>query len=231
MAGTVTLGVDGRPCVADDPLSGMVGGTPEETAIAANIMEEARRRADDMVARAITESASIRDRAQHAGFEDGYERGAGAARVELASALALVQRVALEGKAVRDDLLRRSEHEIIETVIAALTSILGERVQLDVTVVQETVRRALERAGAQNVVRVRVHPDEVESVTAVSMSVSGAAPAFEFIPDGTIGLGGCIVDTLHGRVDARLDTQLDVIARLLRDALPPATSEEVADAA
>ena len=47
-----------------------------------------------------------------------------------------------------------------------------------------------------------------------------------------------MIDTQHGRVDARLDVQLDAIARMLRDALPVdfatlqhSQQREVADAA
>jgi flagellar biosynthesis/type III secretory pathway protein FliH len=48
----------------------------------------------------------------------------------------------------------------------------------------------------------------------------GEPPAFEVFADGAVGVGGCVIDTAHGRVDARLDVQLDAVALLLREALP-----------
>jgi len=236
-APTITLGLDGRPHVADDPLSGIVGGSEEETAEAANLVEEARRRADDLVHRAGLEAQGIRDAAQHAGYEAGYTAGAQTARAELAEALALVQHLGSEGVAIRNDLLRRSEREMVEMVITALRAILGDRAVSDSTVVVQTVRHALQRAGAQNVVRVRVHPDQAALVVAEMTDADGEPPAFEVFADGAVGVGGCVVDTTHGRVDARLDVQLDAVALLLRDALPvdletPADDEsEAADAA
>jgi len=219
-APAITLGLDGRPRVPDDPMSGIVGGTEEETAEAANIVEEARRRSDDLVHRAALEADSIRDRARRAGYEAGYTAGAQAARSELAGALALVQSLAAEGAAIRNDLLRRSEREMVEMVVTAIRAILGDRALNDPTVVVHTVRHALQRAGAQNVVRVRVHPVQADLVLAEMTDAEGEPPAFEVFPDGAVGVGGCIIDTQHGRVDARLDVQLDAIARLLRDALP-----------
>ena len=41
-APVITLGLDGRPHIPDDPMSGIVGGSEEETAEAANIVEAAR---------------------------------------------------------------------------------------------------------------------------------------------------------------------------------------------
>ena len=219
-APVITLGLDGRPHVADDPMSGIVGGSEEETAEAANIVDEARRRADDLVRRASLEADAIREDAQRQGYEAGHTAGAQDARAELAESLALVQRVAAEGISIRNDLLRRSEREMVEMVIAALRAILGERATDDATLVGQTVRHALQRAAAQNVVRVRVHPDHVGLVIAELTDADGEAPPFEVFADGSVGIGGCVVDTTHGRVDARLDVQLDAIAVLLRDALP-----------
>lgn len=219
-APAITLGLDGRPRIPDDPLSGIVGGSEEETIEAANIVEEARRRADEHVQRAMHEADSIREHARQSGYRDGYTQGAQDARGELAESLALVQRAAAEGVAIRNDLLRRSEREMVEMVIAALHAILGDRAVNDPSIVTHTVAHALDRAGAQNVVRVHVHPSQAEFVLATLTDAEGEPPAFEVFPDGAVGLGGCIVDTTHGRVDARLDVQLDAIARLLREALP-----------
>ena len=237
-APVITLGLDGRPHIPDDPMSGIVGGSEEETAEAANIVEAARRRADDLVHRAALEADAIRDRAQRMGYEAGYNAGAQRARSEVAEALALVQSLAEQGVAIRNDLLRRSEHEMVEMVVMAIRAILGDRAMNDSTVVVHTVRHALERAGSQNVVRVRVHPDQADLVLAEMTDAEGEPPAFEVFPDGAVGVGGCVIDTQHGRVDARLDVQLDAIARMLRDALPVdfatlqhSQQREVADAA
>ncbi|MEX2374713.1 MAG: FliH/SctL family protein [Dehalococcoidia bacterium] len=233
----VTLGLDGRLCEPDDPLSGLVGGSAEETAEAGNLVELAQRRADELVNTALVEAASIHEAAQVAGYESGYREGAAVARAALAEALALVQQAAAEGAQIRNDLLRRSEREMVEMVIAAIGAVIGERSQTDRDLASQTVRHALARAGAQNVVRVRVHPSDADAVSASLGEASNDPLPFEVLPDEAVGVGGCIVDTAHGRVDARLDVQLDAIARLLRDALPPEpethpeTQGEAADAA
>lgn len=236
LGGPVTLGIDGLPCIPDDPLSGLVGGSAEETAEAGSLVEAARRHSDDLVRTALAEASAIRAAAYDAGYQLGYAESAAAARAELAEALALVQRVAASGAAVRNDLLRRSEREMVEMVIDGIAAVIGDRARTDADLAALTVRQALARAGSQNVVRVRVHPEDAATVMASLAESVGDAPAFEVLPDGAVGLGGCIVDTAYGRVDARLDVQLEAVAQLLRDALPPEVglpgmNHEAADAA
>jgi flagellar biosynthesis/type III secretory pathway protein FliH len=40
------------------------------------------------------------------------------------------------------------------------------------------------------------------------------------LPDGAISVGGCIIETATGEVDARLDVQMDAVARVLRTGAP-----------
>lgn len=227
----VTLGVDGRIHEPDDPLSGLVGGSAEETVEAASIVEEAQHRADDLVRTAMRQAGAVEARARNEGYERGLAEGRAEGRAELARALALVQHVAREGKAIRDDLLARSEREMVEMVIAAFRAVIGDRIASDPAVVNETVRRALDRAGSQNIVRIRVHPDAVDGLSAHLTEDYRGAPPFEVSADGAIGVGGCMVDTDFGQVDARLDVQMDEIARILRESLPelsgPSTATDV----
>lgn len=236
LGGPVTLGIDGLPCIPDDPLSGLIGGSAEETAEAGSLVEAARRHADELVRIALAEASAIRAAAYETGYQLGYAESAAAARAELAEALALVQSVAASGAAMRNDLLQRSEREMVEMVIDGIAAVVGDRARTDADLAALTVRQALARAGSQNIVRIRVHPEDADSIVASLTESVGDAPVFEVLPDGAVGVGGCIVDTAYGRVDARLDVQLDAVARLLRDALPPevghgAEMREATDAA
>jgi flagellar biosynthesis/type III secretory pathway protein FliH len=237
VAREVVLGPDGQPVAEADPLDGLGHGTPEEVAEAANIVAQARDRAEEILREASRNAMLIEADGHRDGLARGYAEGAAAARGELADALALVQRAAGEAKAMRDQLYARAERDLIELVIEATQSILGDRAGADALLAAETVRRALDRAGSQNVMRVRVHPDAAGAVEAWLLERHGEAPPFQVHGDHAIGVGGCIVDTDAGIVDARLDVQLDAIATLLREAVPPqeqatpGTYEEASDAA
>jgi flagellar assembly protein FliH len=193
-----------------------------ETEDAADLVEEARRRADELIAEASTEIADVRAEGYRIGRESGYSDGMAAARAELADALMVVQAAALSAQRVRDQLLASTEHEIVELVIESVRTVIGTRVESDPTFVLQTVEHALQRLGNQNVVRLRVNPADLSVVASHLDTRGGAVQPFEVFGDGSIGIGGCIIDTAAGEIDARLDVQLEALTRALRTAVPNA---------
>lgn len=220
-AAEVTLGPDGRR-LPGDLMAGLDSGDPEQLAQAADIVEEARQRAEEIVRRAAVEAGAIERHAREVGYRDGLEAGTAEARADLARAMALVQRAAASSKAAHDALIRGAEREVVELVVDVARRVIGESVDRDPSLVVSTVRRALTRAGALNVVRLRLHPDDLGQVRAALTEDHGEAPPFELLADGTVTVGGCVVDTEAGRIDARLDVQLEQVAQSLLAATPAA---------
>ena len=194
---------------------------------AADLVERTRRQADAILQQAAEQAAVIQHDAYREGRDQGYADGQATARADLVEALALVQRIAADAKSVRDRVLMHAEREIVELVIGATRTVLGEQVRLDSSLVLDTVERALSRAGSLNVVRIRVNPADHEVVATGLMSrIGDTAAAWSVTADGAISVGGCVIDTAAGEIDARLDAQLGEVARGLREALPDAGSLE-----
>ncbi len=214
----ISLGADGRPI--DCSAQAEPDHDPEETAASASIVERAEERAAEIVAQASRDAAAIQDDAYQEGRDQGYRDGVLEARGELADALAVVQRIGADAHAVRDRVLRQAEREVIELVIEVAETVIGEQVALEPALVLDTVERALARAGAQNVVRIRVHPDDRDKVVVAMEERHGDALPFQVMNDHTIAVGGCVIDTQAGEVDARLDVQLAEVARVLREGVP-----------
>jgi flagellar biosynthesis/type III secretory pathway protein FliH len=100
--------------------------------------------------------------------------------------------------------------------------IVGRAVELDPSVMGEIAGQALaaSRARSGSVV-LRVHPDDLAAVEQTrphwSQRIAAAADV-RLVADDSIGRNGCVVETAVGRLDARLQTQLDVLERALRGA-------------
>ncbi len=215
----VVLGADGR-LTPGDRLTGLGSDDPEQLSQAADIVEAARLHAEEIVRRAAIEADAIERHAREAGYRDGLEAGTAQARAGLAQAMALVQRTAAASKATHDVLLRGAEREAVELVIEVARQVIGDAVERDSSLVVATVRRALERAGALNVVRIHLHPGDEGHVRATLAEAHGHVLPFEVLADGVVTVGGCIIDTDAGRIDARLDVQLEQIAKSLLGATP-----------
>src|SRR5438132_1738951 len=126
MATEIVVHLDGRVQHGATPPP----STPEdviETIGAADLVEEARRRASELLAQAAQEVEDVSAEAYRVGHEGGYRDGLTAGRAELAEALALVQAAGQAGKEARDSILATAEHDLIELVIDAVRTVIGER--------------------------------------------------------------------------------------------------------
>lgn len=219
------LALDLEGHLAIEPLPDVLA----RAAAADSLVGDAHGRAAELVRQAAEQAAAIQHDAYIEGRAEGERDGRAAARGELADALALVQVAAADAKGVRDRMLLGLERDIVELVIDATRVVIGEHVQRDPTLVLDTIERALARAGAQNVVRVRVHPGELTVVATTLAERTGAAVPWEVSPDETITVGGCVIDTVGGEVDARLDVQLEEVARALREITIDGDTDDVAE--
>ncbi len=185
-------------------------------------LEEANERVLEIVEDAIRESAAIRQRAYQDGYSAGERDGQSAARAETAQALGMVSAVATEARQLRNAILRNSEAEIVDLAIDIARAVLGDAIALDPRAVNDTVTRALSRATNLNIVRIRVNPADVSQVVAfLGESGATASASWDVTPDGAITVAGCVIDVEGGEIDARLDVQFEMVARALRDLVPP----------
>jgi flagellar assembly protein FliH len=65
----------------------------------------------------------------------------------------------------------------------------------------------------------RVHPEDLallEGTRQAWLAEVGTKADVKLVADSTVGRYGCVVETPVGRIDARLETQLDALERALR---------------
>lgn len=179
-----------------------------------NATEEAAR----IRARAEEDAAALRsaaerevETAKQAGFAEGREAGL----AEL-SALLLAARARAEGE------LASSRDTAIALARRMAEKIVGRAIDLSPELMNQIVADALKASRARSGKLVlRVHPDDLASIEAGRPQWAARVEATVEVhlqPDATVVHGGCVVDTPSGRVDARLQTQLDALERALRAA-------------
>jgi len=121
--------------------------------------------------------------------------------------------------------LAASEDDMVALSHAAICRLLGERV-LDRDAVVYAVRQAIAECSGPNLhsavsrpLSIHVHPRDLEMLRSDSILAawldrqgSGAIP---WQADESVHLGGCIVHTAQGSLDARLETQLAALQAIL----------------
>ena len=169
------------------------------------MLASARREAEQLVASARAQAAAVLAEARRHGEESGRAEAERAFTTMLLAARADAARVrAAAIPAARVLAVRMAEKIVARTV------------DLDPHVLTELAARALATARARaGVVTLRVHPDDRAAFERSRPELAGKIAAdveLRLIGDPAVGRHGCVVETPAGRLDARLDTQLEALA-------------------
>ena len=115
-------------------------------------------------------------------------------------------------------LAEQARSDALEVAFEVARRILESEVRADPAAVIGLVRSALDRARASRSITVRVHPEDVQAVTAAAETgdLGGGVARIEIAQDPSLSRGDVLVDTDFGRVDGRLRTRLDELERAAR---------------
>lgn len=165
-------------------------------------LEEAQQEAKGIVERANEEAAGIRQ----AAYDEGYEEGIRQLTRALASA-----------RNEYDRMLAQSEEDMLELAVRMAERIVRRQIELAPESVAAIARGCLELVRERRQIIIYANPLDVPQLEAwrEDLTQSVEARSLHFEPDPQIGRGGCMIETEAGRVDARLDVQLDSFKRAL----------------
>jgi type III secretion system HrpE/YscL family protein len=155
------------------------------------IVEDARRRAEEIRARAEVET-----------------------RAAQADAL---MRVAV----ARDQELATVREAAVEIAMQAARHLIGEELAQRPELARTIAGQLLSRVQRARSVTLRAHPDDCAVLAAELDALrerAGTSGSLRLHPDPSITRGGCIVHSDVGSLDARVETQLSAIARALERA-------------
>jgi flagellar biosynthesis/type III secretory pathway protein FliH len=159
------------------------------------------------------ERAAVRAEAETRGFAAGLAAGREAAAAEMTATVVAAQAYAEALRARTAEpaalLARRMAEKVVGRALTLEPALMGD-------IVAQALAASRARAGA---VVLRVHPEDLAAVERERPRWAerlGAAVALRVVSDPAVGRSGCVVETPVGRVDARLDVQLDALERALR---------------
>jgi flagellar assembly protein FliH len=142
------------------------------------------------------------------------------AAVDRESALAEVTTLLVSARALAEAERAAAKDAAVELARKMAEKIIGRAVDLDPSVMGEIAEQALAASRARGgQVVLRFHP---EDLAAIEQSRSQWSPRMttavdlRVVADAAVGRYGCVVETPVGRLDARLQTQLDALEGALR---------------
>lgn len=150
----------------------------------------------------------LRKQAFEDGYRDGHEAGTAKAEEERAALAERFRQLAASVEQAVAAQIEGVEDALVEIAYAAACKVIGEAALTEAGV-RAAVRTATQAVRARELVAVRISPAD--------RALLGSEAPGEVLADERVALGGCIVETSGGSLDARLETQLrqlaDVLAR------------------
>ena len=166
-------------------------------------IEKAQREANRLVEVAQHEAKAIRAEAREEGRTEGLED----TLAELARARRDYQ-----------ELIAGAEDDMLEMAFRLARRIIGEAVELEPQRVRHMVSNVLSHARGKREIVVQVSPDDLpvvqEGCDAFARQVDGVRVHFE--ADASLERGSCVIQTESGRIDGRIEAQLETLKRALR---------------
>jgi flagellar assembly protein FliH len=153
-------------------------------------------------------------------LQEVYQRGVDEGRQAAERGLANVFKSLREGIAavtgLREKVLRESEDDLLKLAIMVARKIIQQEISQDPQILANIISAAIGVCTELDKVTIRLNPNDYQLVNSEKeryLSGSGTDARISLTPDDSIVSGGCMVETVTGTIDARIDVQLEEIYR------------------
>lgn len=156
-------------------------------------------------------------------YQQGRKEGRAEALRELSQAVQVLRNAARAYEAEKVKLAADADVQSVTLALAVARKILGREIR-DGEAVRAVLRRALTQAPARQALRARLNPDDLRTIESsrdqLRKSNEPLPEELVLCADPSIARGGCVLESAVGQVDARMETQLELIEKALRGMEP-----------
>lgn len=153
-------------------------------------------------------------------YENGFTDGLCQYEKNLCEITDVFVDVLCKMNSLREKLIRESEKDLLQLALIVAKQIIKQEITLDRRILAQFVYEAT-NGITDNEIVICFNPDDYQKVADNRNSfLAGVEEKINVTikSDQTVSLGGCIVETQSGVVDARIETQLEnVFARLMEE--------------
>lgn len=168
----------------------------------------------DLVGMSPVSAEEIEAKAYHQGYSDGREAGMEVARKEVTPKIRDLDEALRELDRIKKEFSQTLEKEALSLALAVAKKVVGYEMQRNANAIVQVIRQALQKVVDDGNIRVRVHPSQIQTIENARSEFADLVPKTETIvleADQSLTPGGCLIETSFGDIDARLETQFQVI--------------------
>ncbi|NRD79409.1 hypothetical protein HPT25_18770 [Bacillus sp. BRMEA1] len=169
--------------------------------------------------------AAISQEAKEAGYQEGIEIGKQEAiqqiRQEYEEKLNQANQLLNQAYEQKAAIISEAEPFLIELSTVIASQIIKQELSEHPDKFVDLVKQHILRFKEKEYITVCVHPDDfdfIQGQRAHLISVVNGETEFKILPDHSVSPKGCVIRTAYGSVDARIDTQIEEIKKVILEA-------------
>ena len=164
--------------------------------------------------------ASEAEKQRREGFEEGYRSGLADGQKDARKVIASFSSVVADAVKQRELLFEDARRKILDLVLQISRKVTFDAARIEPDITAEIISGTVKKLTDKTRIKVKVHPDHLPFIEQQLERFKGDSTAIKEItiePDSRVRYGGCFIETPTGDVDARVDSQLDIIAESLHE--------------
>lgn len=166
-----------------------------------------------------SELEQLISQAHEQGYSKGFKDGQSEEKKRVDKLSEYINQAIISIDIFKDQLLKYSEESVVKLVLAIVPKILAIESSISSDAILAITRNALKMVVDPNYIKIRVNPKDLEVLNANKEKLStviGKNATVQIDSDATNFSGGCIIETDFGDIDARIDSQMQMIEKALR---------------
>lgn len=158
-------------------------------------------------------------RAREEGFKDGYKKGLDKGLDEARQVMQQFEKAINDAVGQRAAMLEEAKQKILELVLQISKKVTCDALDINREATVDMIEGVIDRLVDRSQLKIKVHPDYlplIEQNMDRFLAGSTAIKNLQFEADPRVRLGGCFIETPTGDIDARLESQFEVVADTLQ---------------
>lgn len=183
--------------------------------------KDRRSKIDEILEKARERAVSIEREAYEEGFAQGEKDGLELGKEKAKKIVGSIEDLLHEINRLKGEIARMYEKEILEVIVAITKKIIHIQTGMNEKTVRDTIINAVKYATEKSDITLRISPDDFEYVENLRPDLFAELKELKSMmvtADPSITRGGCLVESSHGNIDARIETQLEKIHQCLEEA-------------
>ncbi len=170
------------------------------------------------IGKIVNSCIELEKQARQSGFEAGKAAGLQEGQAEAKKVFDSFSGAVNAAIDQRESILRDAESNALNVIMKIARKVTRDSAKIDIEVTIAIIKGSIEQLTDRREIHVKVNPEhheELKSRIEEFRTLSADIRKLSIEPDARINYGGCFIHTPSGDIDARLETQLDVIAETI----------------